>query len=331
MATEGDLAPHARVLRGFPSGLVGGRRVIAGLVDLAVVSLLQLGLGWVFGAFHAARTGSVIDGDGMAIGSSLFPTLDWIWLALIVVAYFALFEALFGATPGKALLGLRVVTLEGRRPTLGAVLLRNLLRPVDALPTLYLVGAVSMWRSPREQRLGDHVAETMVAPAGSVVYAPRGAWGTLARLALAVGLLALLVAGCAAFVYYGRPALVVRDWANANNTVWTDTEAPGTPPLCGPWRPLDSTFIPPGSSGYALPRHITAYSLGEPAWGDGTITYPIRLELLPAKQTNHGGTSAEPVQLPALHDPNTYAGAITLRWAGFLGGGWVVSGGTLDC
>jgi uncharacterized RDD family membrane protein YckC len=40
-----------------------------------------------------------------------------------------------------------------------AAFVRTLLRMLDWLPTAYLVGAVLIWSTPRDQRLGDVNAE----------------------------------------------------------------------------------------------------------------------------------------------------------------------------
>ena len=67
-----------------------------------------------------------------------------------------------GLTPGKATCALRVVGLDGRPAGAGALVLRNLLRLLDALPVGYLVGGVSMLASEMSQRLGDRAARTLV-------------------------------------------------------------------------------------------------------------------------------------------------------------------------
>lgn len=67
-----------------------------------------------------------------------------------------------GQTPGKRLLGLRVMDAEGFRLSLSQVVVRNLLRFVDFLPGLYLVGGTAACVSRRLQRLGDQAANTVV-------------------------------------------------------------------------------------------------------------------------------------------------------------------------
>lgn len=81
----------------------------------------------------------------------------------IVWGYFALFEAYWhGQTPGKRAMKLRVIKDSGRQITLFESLARNLVRVVDYLPSLYLVGVITMLCNKRNQRLGDLVAGTMV-------------------------------------------------------------------------------------------------------------------------------------------------------------------------
>ena len=78
--------------------------------------------------------------------------------------YFGLFEALWnGQTPGKRLMGIRVVSVEGQPITPFQAILRNILRIADAQPAgLYLVGLVAATLNDRFQRLGDLPSGTMV-------------------------------------------------------------------------------------------------------------------------------------------------------------------------
>lgn len=67
-----------------------------------------------------------------------------------------------GQTIGKHLMGIRVLDANGLRLTVGQVVMRNIMRLVDALPALYAVGGVAVVLSPKRQRLGDLVANTIV-------------------------------------------------------------------------------------------------------------------------------------------------------------------------
>lgn len=77
--------------------------------------------------------------------------------------YFALSEWLWnGLTVGKLVMGLRVLMSDGTPVTFSAALYRNLMRAADFVPTFYLVGIMSIMFSPKRQRLGDLVADTIV-------------------------------------------------------------------------------------------------------------------------------------------------------------------------
>ena len=69
-----------------------------------------------------------------------------------------------GASIGKRARGLRVVMEDGEPVTPEAALTRNLMRFLDAAPYVvpYVVGAYAISNSPKMQRFGDRVAETMV-------------------------------------------------------------------------------------------------------------------------------------------------------------------------
>ena len=67
-----------------------------------------------------------------------------------------------GQTLGKRMLKLRVVDARGLRLTLPQIVIRNLLRFVDALPGAYGVGGISALLTRNSQRLGDLVAGTLV-------------------------------------------------------------------------------------------------------------------------------------------------------------------------
>lgn len=67
-----------------------------------------------------------------------------------------------GQTLGKRLLRLRVMDEHGLRLQFSQIVIRNLLRFVDALPVLYLVGGLACLINRHAQRLGDFAANTIV-------------------------------------------------------------------------------------------------------------------------------------------------------------------------
>jgi uncharacterized RDD family membrane protein YckC len=97
------------------------------------------------------------------------PQLNVTWAALLIAlglnstisfAYVWLLEASFGATLGKAIVGIRVTRTNGRN-AFAASAIRNLFRHVDGLG-FYLVGGLVAACSRFRQRLGDIYAGTAV-------------------------------------------------------------------------------------------------------------------------------------------------------------------------
>jgi uncharacterized RDD family membrane protein YckC len=82
---------------------------------------------------------------------------------LISMLYMMLAEWLWrGQTVGKRLLRLRVVDAAGLRLEPSQVIVRNLMRFIDGLPALYLLGGITCVVSRHRQRLGDLAAGTVV-------------------------------------------------------------------------------------------------------------------------------------------------------------------------
>ena len=82
---------------------------------------------------------------------------------LVTIAYFAFFETVWnGQTPGKRWTHLRVMMDSGRPIDVQSAILRNLMRIVDTLPSLYAVGIVTSLISAQNKRIGDYLAGTVV-------------------------------------------------------------------------------------------------------------------------------------------------------------------------
>ena len=89
----------------------------------------------------------------------------FLWALLVLVAY-SYFEGRFGKTPGKWLLGIRVLGTDLQPCGFGRALLRNLLTFVDGFFN-FLVGALLVALTENWQRLGDLAARTVVVPTKS--------------------------------------------------------------------------------------------------------------------------------------------------------------------
>lgn len=131
-----------------------GSRLGAAAIDLSIQGALLL-----VASLALTLAGSRLSGD---LGVFLWG-IGTLVITAIVLGYYIVFEALNGGrTPGKAAFGLRVASVDGTPLRLGAVTLRTLLRLIDFLPVAYAVGAISILVSPRNQRLGDLAAGTVV-------------------------------------------------------------------------------------------------------------------------------------------------------------------------
>ncbi len=99
-----------------------------------------------------------------------FGLVEGLIIAVFLLAHFAVEFGYFivwemlanGRSLGKYIIGLRVVRRDGMPIDLRASIVRNLMRIVDMLPEYYVVGLISMVLSPSGERLGDHVAGTIV-------------------------------------------------------------------------------------------------------------------------------------------------------------------------
>lgn len=145
----------------LPDAPIGGEdllgvRIAAALIDLALLTALFAVLAALIGesTLEERAFSFSLGGAGFAL-----------YLALVLV-YYLVFELTVGQTVGKLLLGLRVVRTDGSRPPVTAIIVRTLLRVVDWLPALYLVGFIVMLATgARRQRLGDLAARTSLARA----------------------------------------------------------------------------------------------------------------------------------------------------------------------
>ncbi|MEX2016520.1 MAG: RDD family protein [Candidatus Hydrogenedentales bacterium] len=125
-------------------------RFLAWAVDLAAVIALTIVVSTVAGYFGLVApdlAGAVMMLSAFVINITYGIALEWVWR---------------GQTLGKRVLRLRVVDQAGLHLTFSQIVLRNLLRAVDALPALYLLGGTICFMSRYHQRLGDLAANTVV-------------------------------------------------------------------------------------------------------------------------------------------------------------------------
>ncbi|UXH80818.1 RDD family protein [Roseateles amylovorans] len=143
--------PEGIVLSLQPAGLVA--RTLAFLLDLLIRLAINLVVLMVLSALGRL-------GGGLALIA--FFCVEWL--------YPIVFELTRGgATPGKGVMGLRVVMDTGLPITPAGSFIRNLLRVADFLPFGYAFGIVTMLLNREFKRLGDLAAGTLVVHAKQVV------------------------------------------------------------------------------------------------------------------------------------------------------------------
>ncbi len=132
-----------------------GSRFLAWLIDLLAIGGLD---------FVGLLVGSVLIVGRPGLGIALFT----LWQFVVLWGYFLFFEWLWqGQTPGKYLLGIRVIQWRGTAITFFHSAVRNLLRVADSLPIPLPLGpgllGFAVAACNREQRrLGDLAADTLV-------------------------------------------------------------------------------------------------------------------------------------------------------------------------
>lgn len=128
-------------------------RIVAGLID----AVLQLVLFFGLGAIIQAVNPSLSDAADSALGVVL--------LVLILIGYPVAFETLLrGRTPGKAVMGLRVVRDDGGPIGFRQAFVRGLAGAFleRAGITLFVGAIVTMLLNPQSKRIGDLLAGTVV-------------------------------------------------------------------------------------------------------------------------------------------------------------------------
>jgi uncharacterized RDD family membrane protein YckC len=136
-----------------------GSRSLAILVDLALGGLVL----FIVYALTMLFAHSTADDWLTRLSANALKTLLILLVFGFQWVYFNFFEwAWNGQTPGKRLLHLRVIKVDGSPVSGTDVLLRNLSRPIDTLGPMGLLGLAMIFVGRKAQRLGDLLARTYV-------------------------------------------------------------------------------------------------------------------------------------------------------------------------
>ena len=125
-----------------------GIRFVSLVIDSLIISAIFGALATILG-FGMMRHGS------WSVGILSFA---------FYIAFYTYLEGTRGQTIGKMVTKIKVVREDGTPIEMEQAFKRNILRVIDGL-LAYLIGAILIWRSDKQQRLGDSVAKTVVVKA----------------------------------------------------------------------------------------------------------------------------------------------------------------------
>lgn len=133
-----------------------GKRILAYILDLIFMILWFIGWIWIFSIIGYFTFDTFFGGESTAI-------LIFVIFFFPFLFYDFLFE-LFnnGQSPGKMIMKIRVINIDGTTPSVGSYLIRWLFRLVDFTLTSHFLGVIMVAVTKKSQRLGDLLAGTTV-------------------------------------------------------------------------------------------------------------------------------------------------------------------------
>ena len=130
-----------------------GPRMAAVIIDAIIQGLSFLVTALIlFGGFSGSESFGNIT---LAFSFIVFFLIQW--------GYYSLFEIVSrGRSPGKRVVGVRVIRADGEPLDPATIVIRNFLRVVDSFPFFYLLGGLIATIDRRQRRIGDMAAGTLV-------------------------------------------------------------------------------------------------------------------------------------------------------------------------
>jgi uncharacterized RDD family membrane protein YckC len=148
------------------------RRFVAYMIDGFIISVVFVILAIVAGLAYFA--GAVSGGSQVWLAELTNPErmvsfTVWIWLVsiLINIVYFTYFHGSTGRTPGKMLLGLQVVSADGKPISFGIAFLRSVGYLLSSL--VFFLGYIWIAFDKKKQGWHDKIAGTVV-----IIREPQG-------------------------------------------------------------------------------------------------------------------------------------------------------------
>lgn len=133
-----------------------GSRSYAFLIDWHIRVLLALVWGAVYWALAAQGGLAGMNETGrLLLGGGPIAVLYFLYHPILEIGW-------SGWTPGRQFAGVKIVGTDGHPAPAGAHLVRNVFRLVDSLPALYALGLTVALFHPRQLRIGDLAAGTVL-------------------------------------------------------------------------------------------------------------------------------------------------------------------------
>lgn len=153
-------------LLGYYAGFIS--RLIAMIVDIVIISMASAATTWFFQITMAVLQVDSFLGFSLAAFPQLTgvvqfltsPVLVGILIGLFVAVYHVFFWSLAGQTPGKMLLGVRIVSVDGKRLTVFQSMVRFTGYIISGF--LFYLGFLWMLVDDRRQTWHDRLAHTYV-------------------------------------------------------------------------------------------------------------------------------------------------------------------------
>ena len=141
-----------------------GSRIAAGIVDYVIIGIITgiIAVILFLPALIMIVSRRAIGGGFGRFGGvfGILVVMCFLWLI-----YFTYFEGTTGQTIGKKVVRIKVIKEDGSKCDFGSALVRNILRIIDHLPFLYILGIILIAATDKKQRLGDMLGKTIVVKA----------------------------------------------------------------------------------------------------------------------------------------------------------------------
>jgi len=130
-----------------------GERMVARIIDFGIFILILIPLGILSTITgHQAMKQNLV--GHVMLGLYIFWLIALIFYDLVCEVFFN------GQSVGKRIMSIKVISLDGARPSLGQFLIRWLFRIIDFLITFQLAALIAVIITKNKQRIGDLAAGT---------------------------------------------------------------------------------------------------------------------------------------------------------------------------